>query len=146
MPAPKWDGRDPLFGVAFHPKDPVLAVGAPQYEGSIDVWALEPPRELQRLDGHRGQVRFCAWGPGGKFLVSVGTRDGTVRLWDMTTPKPTGKAIALGSTQARGAALSPEGRYLATANADGTIYLRRLVKADESPGTVLPKTRVTTRK
>src|SRR5688572_28073707 len=119
--------------VAFHPTDSLLAVGTSQTEGSIGVWALEPPHEAQKLEGHRGPVQSCAWGPGGKILISAGGKDGTIRLWYLANAKPRSRAIALGAGEITGAALSPEGRYLAATNADGTIYLLRLVQAGEAP-------------
>jgi WD40 repeat protein len=132
LPGPKGNGRDPVLGLAFHPTDPLLAVGTQQTEGSIGVWALTPPHQAQELKGHRGPVQSCAWGPGGKYLISAGWKDGTVRLWDLASAAPRSRAIALGAVEIAGAALSPEGRYLATANADGTIYLLRLMQAGEA--------------
>ena len=131
LPVPNWDGRDTVLCVAFHPAKPILAVCTPHAEDGISIWNVDPLHEMQRLEGHRSQVSSCAWGPDGSFLVSTGWKDGTVRLWDMTSPKPQSKAIALGPIEILGAALSPDGRYLATANADGTIYVLHPAKPDE---------------
>jgi WD40 repeat protein len=72
-----------------------------------------------------------AFSPDGE-RQAVGAYDGTVRLWDLAGATPRSRAIALSAGEITGAALSPEGRYLATANADGTIYLLRRVQAGEA--------------
>jgi WD40 repeat protein len=120
--------------VAFHPGKPLLAVCSPLADGSIRLWEPESRREVQRLDGHTGPVRCCLWRADGRVLISAGGKDGTVRLWDVTDKTPRSKVIALGKTESLGIALSPEGRYLATANADGTLYVLRLAKAAEVVG------------
>jgi hypothetical protein len=43
-------------------------------------------------------------------------------------------AVAVLPHPGLGLALSPEGRYAATANPDGTVYVLRLAKRGEAPG------------
>jgi WD40 repeat protein len=83
---------------------------------------------VERLDGHTGPIRVCLWRADGGLLISAGWKDGIVRLWDLAGKTPRSKVLALRKTENLGIALSPEGRYLATANADGTIYVLRLAK------------------
>jgi eukaryotic-like serine/threonine-protein kinase len=125
-------GREAVRDVTFHPTKPRLALTTPHAEGGIGLWAVDPFQEIQQLEGHRRLVRACRWGPGGRSLISAGEKDGTVRLWDLTGAEPRSRAISLGAVEITGAALSPDGSYLATANADGTIYLLRLVQAGEA--------------
>ncbi len=94
--APTLSGRETVLGLAFHPSRPLLAVCNSVTEGVVSVWNLEPPREEQRLEGHRVLVRSCSWRPDGKRLVSAGWKDGTVRLWDLSSPRPPSQAIARG--------------------------------------------------
>ena len=62
---------------------------------------------------------------------SCGDSDGTVRLWDPTANPPRSKVInvlPVNSSWLHDIALTPEGRYLATANPDGTIFVLRLAQ------------------
>jgi WD40 repeat protein len=132
MPAVKGDRGGPIRCLAFHPTDPLLATGGPPGDSSLRLWGLDPPREVQRLEGHTGAVVSCLWRADGRLLISAAEGDGMVRLWDLAGKLPRSKAIALGATRISALALSPEGRYLATANEDGSIYVLRLAE----PGTV----------
>jgi WD40 repeat protein len=73
------------------------------------------------LEGHTGSVFALAFSPDGKTLAS-GSKDTTVKLWDLTT----GKNIATlqGHTDyVRSVAFSPDGKTLASASHDRTIKL-----------------------
>jgi WD40 repeat protein len=50
-----------------------------------------------------------------------------VRLWDLTSAAPRARVIGPGpfGGAVRSVAFTPDGRYLATANANGTVYLLR---------------------
>ena len=52
---------------------------------------------------------------------------GTVNLWDLTRPVPVRRSITLPGAVAQ-IVFTPEGRHLATANWNGTIYLLRLAE------------------
>lgn len=75
-----------------------------------------------------------AWRADGRLLATAGEYDGTVRLWDLSSSPPRRQAIQVlpPKTQSLyGVAFTPEGRHLATANPDGTIYILRLAKQGE---------------
>jgi WD40 repeat protein/serine/threonine protein kinase len=121
--------------VAFAPDGQSLASCSFDDEHLIRLWDLATLREKQRLAGHLSGVLSCAWRADGRLLASAGANDGTVRLWDPGSKAPHCKVLQLFplDTQClQGVAFSPEGRYLATANPDGTIYVLRLA----DPGVV----------
>jgi WD40 repeat protein len=121
--------------VAFTPDGQSLASGSFDAEHVIRLWDLATLREKQLLTGHLTGVLSCAWRADGRLLASAGANDGTVRLWDPAGKPPRCQALQLFPPDApslQGAAFSPEGRYLATANPDGTIYVLRLAE----PGVV----------
>jgi WD40 repeat protein len=75
-----------------------------------------------------------AWRADGRLLITAGTTDGTVRLWDLSGKEPRSKALAVIPPDVEwlhGIALSPEGRHLAVCHPDGTVYILRLAKAGE---------------
>jgi len=61
---------------------------------------------------------FVAFSPNGKYVVSVGAYEGTVRVWEVET----GKEIARTVHQygAWSAAVSPDGKYVVSGGGDGT--------------------------
>jgi WD40 repeat protein len=64
------------------------------------------------------------------FLLATCADDGTVRLWDLSAGKPRARTIGpdpIGGP-VRSVAFTPDGRYLATGNANGMVYLLRLYK------------------
>jgi WD40 repeat protein len=129
LPAPQLAKGAAVLGVAFHPTEPLLAVCGPQADG-LRLWDLAAHKE-KPFGGSAGPARCCLWGAGGKVLISASSKGGTVRLWDLSGKTPRSKVIPLGKTEILGMALSPEGCYLATANANGTIYILKLAKAGE---------------
>jgi WD40 repeat protein/serine/threonine protein kinase len=124
--------RHIVFGVAFAPDGRTLAsFGA---DKTIRIW--DPTTRLlkQTLEGREGGGGPVAWRADGRLLASCGGEDGTVLLWDMTAAPPRCKVLRLfpsGTRWLASVALTPEGRYLATANPDGTVYVLRLAKPGE---------------
>jgi WD40 repeat protein len=125
---------DEIRCVAFHSDGRSLATSSHSGDGSIRLWDLSTLREKGRLEGHAAAVLSCAWRADGGLLASAGWTDGTVRLWDLTGNAPRCKVLPLFPPEVarlHALALSPEGRYLATANPDGSIYVLRLAGPGE---------------
>jgi WD40 repeat protein len=61
-------------------------------------------------------------------IVATSSEEETVRLWDRTASAVPKQTIAPGlfCGGIRDVAFTPDGRYLATANANGTVYLLRV--------------------
>jgi WD40 repeat protein/serine/threonine protein kinase len=75
----------------------------------------------QEMPGHTGPVRFAAWSPDGKQVVSAGA-DTTARVWDAETGSP---VLELNghSGEINSAAWSPDGARILTASRDKTIRI-----------------------
>jgi WD40 repeat protein len=120
--------------IGFHPDGRSLAVAGRFPDNSVYIWSLtshEPPR---RLSGHNSEVLSAAWRADGRLLVTAGSTDGTVTLWDMASTTPRSRAISVIEPNIpwlHSIALSPEGRHLAVGNPDGTVFLLRLAKPGE---------------
>jgi WD40 repeat protein len=81
-----------------------------------------PEHALFQLKGHSHEVYCVAWSPQGKYLASSG-RDGTLRLWDLTTGKEYDRLgpFSSGITAVK---FSPvDGRLVALAGLDGAVRL-----------------------
>jgi WD40 repeat protein len=103
----------------------VAAVGdAPT--SALRIWDLETGAETT-LTEHKGVVWGVAFSPS-SALVATCASDGTVRFWDTTRRDPAVRTVGPGpfGGAVRAVAFTPDGRYLATANANGMVYLLRV--------------------
>ena len=124
------DGHTSLIRrLAFHPDGRTLASSGSDH--TIRLWDLATFKPTQLLEGHQGDVTGLAWRADGRLLASAGAADGTARVWDVKSNPPPLKTFALsppGKGYLHDVALTPEGRFLATANPDGTVYVLRLAE------------------
>jgi WD40 repeat protein len=121
-----------LHAIAFLPDGKTVVTGGADRQ--VRLWSWEANRELRVLGGPAAAVREVAVRADGRMLAACGA-DGAVHLWDLSSDPPRQKTFQLfpmGST-IWGVAFSPEGRYLATANPDGTAYLLRLAPPGKLP-------------
>jgi WD40 repeat protein len=117
-----------VLSAAFHPDGQRLVSTGMHEDPTVRVWDLATLEEKVRLAGHSGDVMVALWRCDGKAILSCGEVDGAARIWDMTVNPPQARVVRLqppGMTH-RHIAQTPEGRYLATANSDGTIAILKL--------------------
>jgi WD40 repeat protein len=104
--------------LAAHPNGKQMAVAT--LNESICLYSL-PDLNLEReLIGHAGLVTALAYTGDGSRLLTSGD-DGTVRVWDVTS----GKELQVCETDVsiRDLSISPDGRFVYTANANATAYV-----------------------
>jgi WD40 repeat protein/serine/threonine protein kinase len=123
----------PVTDIAFAHGSQTLAAMFDSPDAILSQWDLSSSEQTVR-PGHMAPHGSLAIHPAG-HLAATGASDGTVRLWDLTPhsrnsrrfgPGPFGSAV-------HQVAFTPEGRYLATANANSAVYLIRLATAGEIP-------------
>lgn len=124
----------PMRSLDFHPSGRLLISSADPDNSGVRIWEIESCQEIQRLEGHIGGAQVCRWRKDGGLAVTCGTTDGTVQLWDLTARQPRRRVLPLMVTNFNtitDLAVSPEGRFLATANGDGTIYILKIARQNE---------------
>ena len=107
-------GKGEITGnIAFSPDGNRLAVAS-----SIGIWIYDvrpnKEKELNLLTGHTRQVTAVAFSPDGNTLAS-GSKDETIRLWDVLTGEQKNKFTGQKRT-ITAIAFSPDGKTLATGN------------------------------
>lgn len=104
--------------LAAHPNGKQLAVAT--LTESICLYSLPDLRLELELQGHLGLVTALAYTSDGNRLLSSGD-DGTVRVWEVAT----GNELQTCETDVsiRDLSISPDGRFVYTANANATAYV-----------------------
>jgi WD40 repeat protein len=131
--------KTPVTNVMFSPDGKSVAASYDAPEAVVCIWDLSRP-DPRVLAGHTDHVLSAVFRTDGKLLAS-GSWDGTMRLWSTAADYP--RALVYGpglfGTGVTHVAFSPDGRYLATPNGDGTIYLFRLPPLNEPIATWMEK-------
>jgi WD40 repeat protein len=107
-----------LFGVAF--ADNRLAAGGDGNEVLLWQAAVAGWREPRRIAGHKNRIFSVSFSPDGGTLAS-GSRDRTVRLWDVESASQIGSFK--GAQWVSKVLFSPEGKRLAAASLAGAVTL-----------------------
>jgi serine/threonine-protein kinase len=127
---------DSIISISFSNNGKWLATAGP--DRIIRVWdangsgALNPTAELQ---AHNGPVRLVRFTPRNDLLLSVGD-GGQVFLWDVAS-KSVAREWMIDKSLAYSAAISPDGRWLATGTNEGRVFVYDLdlMLVDQMPAT-----------
>ncbi len=105
---------------------------AAEGDSAVTVWDLKSGRRTRELMGHDDTVRTALFTPDGARIVSA-CWDGSIRIWDAATGKkfrtlaasdrPRVYRALPGGIAINGAAVSPDGRVLATVGWDRKVQL-----------------------
>ena len=130
-----WDVQT---GKAIHrldvPQDTVLSLAiskdgrkalAGTFGGLVYLWDVESGKQLHRLEGHWASVRAVGFTPDGRCVISGNTRRGLI-LTDVETGRERHRLAA--TLPIGGLAVSADGRWVVTANADRKVHLWSLAE------------------
>jgi WD40 repeat protein len=115
----------PGMAVAFVPKGEELITSWD--DGLIHKQSLSDGKLTQTLHGPSPGLQGLAVRSDGRLIAASGA-GGTLQLWDLSATPPQQRVFYLfpHGHWVRSPAFSPDGRHLATANPDGTVYVFRL--------------------
>ncbi len=137
--------------VSFSPHGQTIALASTRYgpvanthECFVDLWDTATPTERRRRIVADWQVlQDLKFSPDGKTLVTasddrefdsksqtLGPEKGSTRLWELATGRER-KRFAVENAHAQSLAVSPDGRFVASAVTDGTIRLYDLAAGPE---------------
>jgi WD40 repeat protein len=95
---------------------PKLIMASPVV-GRHETSTIQP---RQKFEGHTGWVRGAIHLPDGQRMVT-GSRDGSLRVWNLKSGKQIGKDWRDGDIAVRTIALSPDGTKVVTGSSDGGV-------------------------
>jgi WD40 repeat protein len=117
-------GRDgTILALTFSPDGKLLAAG--DASGFIRFWDTASGSEEASFRGDTLGVRALAFAPDGQTLVSTGSGDKDVKLWDVVTRHLLATFTGYENGPQK-VAIAPGGRLLATGLRDGTVRLAAL--------------------
>ncbi|KAL6594030.1 hypothetical protein ACP70R_048931 [Stipagrostis hirtigluma subsp. patula] len=80
-------------------------------------------KEVATLSGHLDYSFSSAWHPGGGHVLATGNQDATCRLWDIRNLSRSFAVLRGRIGAVRGLAFSPDGRFLAAAEAADFVHV-----------------------
>jgi len=133
---------DPVSGfisVAITPDGKWLAAGSTKPTATLWVWDLETKKGLSMKGA--GPLGGLAIQPRGTVIATGSSNGGVLQFWQPTAPGFPTRAIGPGpfGEVLYGVAFTPDGRYLATANHNSTVFILKLAEPGEMFSVVGPE-------
>ena len=88
-------------------------------DGEVKIWDLAKRQLIRAFPAHKQKIAGFAMSPDGARFATLG-EDQDVKLWDLASGKELRKWTGVA---AQALAFSPNGKHLATANQNTTLYL-----------------------
>ena len=111
--------------IAFSPDAHLIAsTGREDVDSSgeaVLVWSVEQGEQIAHFTGHTSSIYSLCFSPCGRFLVSGGRKDGTVRVWDTADCQQVAEYTGYGSA-CMIASYSPEGILRAAAISNDEVF------------------------
>lgn len=112
---------NPVNAVSFDTTGSMIAVAFISNRSIIGLWDSKTGQQVERLEGHEGQIDSVVFSPDGKMIVS-GSTDNTVRIWDVKTSSV--KHVLNGHEEdVTSVDFSPDGTTIASGSTDQRIIL-----------------------
>ena len=115
---PQFAGLAQLSSANLSPDRRVAAVG--RDDGAIQLLEIDSGKILDTYRGHTDAITAVAFAPGGTRIVS-GSRDKTLRLWDVKNPEKSLKTWTEPQGAVGGMAISRDGRMMVSGCGAGAI-------------------------
>jgi len=113
-------GDEVFTGVAFSPKNPVLAAAG--YDGKVRLWRVPDGGPAGELEAGLDKVLALAFAPDG-VTIAAGGRNGTVAGWEGSARAE--RRLSSKGPPVQALRFSPRGDELAAALADGSVRVFR---------------------
>jgi WD40 repeat protein/serine/threonine protein kinase/tetratricopeptide (TPR) repeat protein len=118
-----------VSALAASPNAKTLITSRPS--GWLVSVAAETGRLLATFKGHTNEVNCVAVLPDGNTLIS-GSRDGRMKLWDLSTGQQRFSLVAHQGNPVIAVAVAPDGKTFATGGTDGKVRLWRAADNEEA--------------
>ncbi|CDF38694.1 WD40-repeat containing protein [Chondrus crispus] len=91
-------------------------------DGTLRLWSTSEKKVLRSFHGHRSEVRCVAMSGDGKRVAS-GSKDKSVRVWDVETGAQVGEALVGHTDWVYSVAMSEDGRRVVSGSCDESVRL-----------------------